>query len=119
MVRRARPNVLVVGPGADADRTFDTLYPYLRTPIIPWTPRNAREVPTGSFRTLVVRDVDSLTASQQEELVALICRVGPDLQIVSTAKVPIFPLVTRGRFLDRLYYQLNVVYIDLTDEHAG
>jgi hypothetical protein len=119
MMRRARPNVLVVGSTADADRTFDVMYPYLRTPIVPWAPRNAREVPSGSFRTLLVRDVDSLTGSQQEELVALICRIGGDLQIVSMAKAPLFPLVEKGRFLDRLYYQLNVVYLDLSDERAA
>jgi Sigma-54 interaction domain len=119
MLRRSRPNVLVVGPSTDADRTFDVMYPYLRTPIVPWAPRNVRELPGGMFRTLLVRDIDALTASQQENLVALICRLGADLQIVSIAKAPIFPLVEQGRFLDRLYYQLNVVYLDLTDAHAA
>jgi hypothetical protein len=119
MLRRTRPNVLVVGPSADADRTFDVMYPFLRTPIVPWAPRNVRELPGGSYRTLLVRDIDALSGSQQEELIALVCRLGADLQIISTARTPIFPLVEQGRFLDRLYYQLNVVYLDLTDAHAA
>ena len=47
----------------------------------------------------------------------MICRLTTDVQVVSTAKAPLFPLVERGAFLDRLYYQLNIVYLDLTD-HA-
>jgi transcriptional regulator of acetoin/glycerol metabolism len=41
-----------------------------------------------------------------------------DVQIVSTCGQPLFPLVERGEFLNRLYYQLNVVYLDLTDHAA-
>jgi len=75
-------------------------------------------VPATSFLTLVIRDVEALSGEQQENLVALICRVAEDIQIVSTSKSPIFPLVERAAFLDRLYYQLNVVYLDLTDRIA-
>jgi hypothetical protein len=118
MLRRSRPNVLVVASSADTDRTFELMYPYLRTPIVAWVPRETRDIPAASFRTLVIRDVEALDALQQENLVALICRLAADVQIVSTARTPLFPLVQRGEFLDRLYYQLNVVYLDLTDHAA-
>ncbi len=48
----------------------------------------------------------------------MICRTAADVQIVSTCGKPLFPLVERGEFLNRLYYQLNVVYLDLTDHAA-
>ena len=118
ILRRSRPNVLVVASSADVDRTFELMYPYLRTPIVAWVPRETRDVPASSFRTLLIRDVEALSAEQQEGLVALICRVAANIQIVSTSKSPLFPLVERGTFLDRLYYQLNVVYLDLTDHAA-
>jgi hypothetical protein len=118
ILRRSRPNVLVVASSADVDRVFELMYPFLRTPIVAWVPRETREVPATSFRTLVIRDVDALSGEQQENLVALICRVAEEIQIVSTSKSPIFPLVERAAFLDRLYYQLNVVYLDLTDRIA-
>jgi hypothetical protein len=117
VLRRSRPNVLVVGSSTDTDRTFEVMYSYLRTPIVAWVPRETRDVPAASFRTLVIRDAEALDATQQQNLVALICRLA-DIQIVSTARTPLFPLVQRGAFLDRLYYQLNVVYLDLTD-HDG
>jgi hypothetical protein len=118
ILRRSRPNVLVVASSADVDRVFELMYPFLRTPIVAWVPRETNEVPATSFRTLVIRDVEGLSGEQQENLVALICRVAEDIQIVSTSKSPIFPLVERAAFLDRLYYQLNVVYLDLTDRIA-
>ena len=114
MLRRSRPNVLVIGPSIDVDRTFEVMYPFLRTPIVAWVPRETPEPPDSAYRTLVVRDVDALNSTQQEMLVALICRTAGDIQIISTSKVPLFPLVQRRSFLDRLYYQLNVVYLDLT-----
>lgn len=115
ILRRSRPNVLVVASSADVDRVFELMYPFLRTPIVAWVPRETREVPALSLRTLLIRDVDALSGEQQENLVALICRLAEDIQIVSTSRSPIFPLVERAAFLDRLYYQLNVVYVDLTD----
>jgi hypothetical protein len=118
MLRRSRPNVLVVGSSAEVDRTFELMYPYLRTPIVAWVPRETRDLPSTSFRTIVIRDVEALDSTQQENLVALICRMAPDIQIVSTCGKPLFPLVERGEFLNRLYYQLNVVYLDLTDHAA-
>jgi len=118
MLRRSRPNVLVVGSSADVDRTFEVMYPFLRTPIVAWVPRETRDLPSTSFRTLVIRDVEALDSRQQEHVVALICRLTADVQVVSTSRTPLFPRVERGEFLNRLYYQLNVVYLDLTDHAA-
>jgi hypothetical protein len=118
MLRRSRPNVLVVGTSTDVDKTFELMYPYLRTPLVAWVPRETADIPaTATFRTIVIRDVDAMDQVQQDALVALICRQ-PDIQIVSTSKAPLFPRVERREFLDRLYYQLNVVYLDLTDPAA-
>ena len=118
LLRRSRPNVLVVGSSTDTDRAFELMYQYLRTPIVAWIPRESRDLPAASFRTLVVRDVDRLDSTQQGNLVATMCRLAGDVQVVSTAKAPLFPLVERGAFLDRLYYQLNIVYLELTDHVA-
>jgi len=118
MLRRSRPNVLVIGSSTDTDRVFEVMYPYLRSPIVAWVPRETRDVPAASFRTLVIRDVDALDSTEQENLVASICRLTANVQIVSTSRTTLFPLVQRGAFLDRLYYQLNVVYLDLTDQTA-
>jgi hypothetical protein len=115
MLRRSRPNVLVVGSSAEVDRAFELMYPYLRTPVVAWVPRETRDLPSTPFRTIVIRDVEALDSRQQENLVAMVCRLAADVQIVSTSRTPLFPRVERGEFLNRLYYQLNVIYLDLTD----
>jgi hypothetical protein len=113
MLRLPRPNVLVVGGVPEADRMIERLRPYLRTPLTSWTPLEQPHPPTADG-TLVIRGVETLNAAQQAHVLALNDRRLRDLQIVSIAGAPLFPLVRRGVFLDRLYYQLNVVYLDLT-----
>jgi hypothetical protein len=109
---RARPNVLIDGPARDADRTFERMRPYLRTPLATWAPRETPWLPTGTFRTLVIRDVDSLDASQQERVARFISRAAGRVQVVSIAGTPLFPLVTRGTFQEHLYYRLNTVLFE-------
>jgi DNA-binding NtrC family response regulator len=92
---------------------FERLRPYVRTPILSWVPRQVPEPPT-SAGTLVIRGVETLTAAQQQRVLALNGRTLRDIQIVSIAGSPLYPFVRRGLFLDRLYYQLNVVFFDLS-----
>ena len=41
-------------------------------------------------------------------------------QVVSISSVPLRPLVDDGRFLEGLFYRLNVIYLDATPcENAG
>lgn len=116
ILRLAHPNVLVVGPADETDRMFEQMRQYLRTPIASWAPRETPHPPTMSHRTLVIRDVNGLSAVQQESLVGQLCRTAGDMQVVAMNEAPLFPLVKRGVFLDRLYYQLNVVLLDMTDD---
>jgi hypothetical protein len=107
------PNVLLVGPAAQADRMLERLRPYLRAPMMSWAPR-ARSESASSPGTIVIRGVEGLSAVLQQRVLALSDRTSRDLQIVSIASAPVFPSVQRGAFLDRLYYRLNPVYVDLT-----
>ena len=117
MLRRVHPNVLVVGRAATTDRALALMYPYLQTPIVSWAPREAPDLPATFFRTLVIRDVDALDATQRGRLGARIGGTAGEIHIISTTVAPLFPLVERGAFLDRLYYQLNTVCLDLSDDH--
>jgi hypothetical protein len=119
ILRQAHPNMLVVGPAAETDRMFEQMREYLRGPIASWVPRESPHPPTMSYRTLVVRDVDGLNAVQQESLVSQLCRTAGDVQVVAISGAPLFPLIKRGVFLDRLYYQLNVVLLDVRDDRRA
>jgi len=116
LLRLHRPNVLVIGPATEADQTLDLMRAYLGLPIAAWLPRETPVPPTTPFRTLVIRDVDALDAGQQAYLSALLDKANARTQAISTSGMPLFPLVRRGLFLDRLYYQLNAVYLDLNDD---
>jgi len=64
--------------------------------------------------TRVIRHVDRLSASQQQQLSCRLERAsdGPQ-RVLATTAVPLFELVTAGLFLEVLYYRLNTVLVDL------
>ena len=110
ILQLARPNLLVVGSAIQNERVLDLICPMLRGSVAWWSPVDRLEIPAAAFRTLIVRDVECLTASQQVGFAAWLRR-SPDVQIISMAGMPVFPLVTEGRFLEELYYRLNVLLL--------
>ena len=112
VLRRIHPNVLIIGSGVEAERALEHIRPALQTPLTSWSPTDTPHLPAPVFRTLIVRDVDGLTATQQASLALLLRRSSGEIQIVSIARLPLFPLVTQGLFLDELYYRLNVVVLE-------
>ena len=112
ILRVARPNVLILGPQSDTRRAIDDIRPHLATPI---ATREA-EMP---FRTLVVEDVDRLATAQQQRLLHLVTDEPGGIQIVATSRQDVFEAVESGAFLDRLYYQLNAVLLDLRAVRAS
>jgi hypothetical protein len=108
------PNLLIVGSDADAACALPEIRPILRVPVVSWSPRDTARLPAIWFRTLMVRDVDWLTTTQQGMLSTLVTKSVHTIQIVSMARRPVFPLVREGRFLEALYYRLNVVLLELS-----
>ena len=112
ILRLGFPNLLLIGDDAALESAFQRIQPYLRAAIAPWIPDIASIVPATAFGTLVVKDVRRLDGRQQAALTALIGAV-PDIQVVSMARAPVYPLIEAGEFLEDLYYRLNVVTLDL------
>ncbi|HET9831130.1 MAG TPA: hypothetical protein VFP91_05460 [Vicinamibacterales bacterium] len=108
----ARPNVLILGPEVETRRAIDDIHPHLATPIATWE----AEMP---FRTLVVEDVDRLTTGQQQRLLHLLTDERDRIQVIATSRHDVFESVESGAFLDLLYYQLNVVLLDLRAVRSG
>jgi hypothetical protein len=111
ILQNGHPNLLLIGSAIQSERVFDQIRPMLRTPVVRWSPVERPEIPGTAFRTLIVRQVECLTASQQISLSAWLRR-STDLQIVSWARMPVFPLVKAGTFLEELYYRLNPVLLE-------
>ena len=106
-----RPNLLLIGDNADLDTVFEHLRPFLRPAIAHWPlgdPSNAAVL----LNTLVVRDVRLLNDADQARVAKLLADL-PDLQVVSMAAGPLYPLVQTGAFRDGLFYHLNEVTLNL------
>jgi len=121
ILKTACANVLVVGPHETVEQLLTELLPHLDSPVICGTPDiDALTSSTGTMRTVVIRDVDGLSARQQQRLSCWL-EHGPaaPVRIVSTTTVPLFELVEAGLFPDVLYYRLNTVLLDLRPFPAG
>jgi hypothetical protein len=106
------PNILLIGSAIETESALAQIHPSLLTPLDSWSPTDLSYLPHSGFRSLIVRDVECLTAKQQTSLAALLSRSDVDVQIVSIARLPLFPLVCQGLFLEDLYYRLNVVLLE-------
>jgi sigma-54-interacting transcriptional regulator len=112
----SRVNVLLEGTDRAIDRIVTVLTPHLRHPIRTcphWAPR------AMSAGTLIIRDVETLDANEQRSLLRWLDEVGAEVQVISVVSTPLFPLVVEGRFLETLYYRLNVLYITADDAVGG
>ena len=94
ILRTAGVNALIVGTDEVVDQFLAELQP--------------RE------ETLLIRNVDRLSASQQHQLSCKLERAAEaPIRVLATTAVPLFELVTAGLFSEALYYRLNTVLVDL------
>jgi hypothetical protein len=113
VLRRLRPNLLVLGEPEAIELALEQICPYLAEPVVFWSPWTSPTWPDEPFRTLIVSDADEMSLEQQQRLMSLNEGADGTMQVVSTAKTPLFDVVEQNAFLERLYYQLNVLMLDL------
>jgi hypothetical protein len=112
LFREAHPHALLIGSAATVDAALGRLLPHLRAPLSHWRPQVSWEPPQKTTGTLVIWDVDALDRARQEQLLAWMVSCAPEVQVISIAERPVFPLVSSDAFLDTLYYRLNTVCLD-------
>jgi hypothetical protein len=116
LARATRANVLVVGADqavsnalavivADVERTvvLDRSSEPLRLPS-----------PVRSAPTVVIRNVDRLTAEDQRELVDWLMVAQGHSRVIATTSRSLVSMLDAQEFSATLYYRLNTVYVDLT-----
>jgi len=106
-------SVLLEGSDTSTGAALQLLMPCLRGVVHRRERAGALELPARRVDTLIVQDVSSLLANEQRLLLAWLAGDGQRTQIISTTTEPLFPLVQRGWFDERLYYRLNVVLLRL------
>jgi hypothetical protein len=109
---RTRANILVTGPNAALKAFVHAARPEFREPIRLVV--GGRTVGLQTAGTLFLRNVDRLSRAAQRMLLAWMNE--PEhagTQIVSTASVPLFPLVQAEGFDPNLYYRLNTIWLEV------
>lgn len=113
IAKTVRPNVLIIGAAGAIEQSLAALWPYLDTPVWCGTVDTLRQT-AQSARTIVIREVGGLSASQQVELSLWLAEsAAMRIHVVSTTSVPLFQMVTAGLFFDSLYYRLNTLVLDM------
>jgi hypothetical protein len=112
-VCEGRYNLLLEGPEASTNAALLLLKPHL-IGIVHWKQWTAPlELPPRTVRTLILENVDSLSATDQTSLLTWMAAADTPIQIVSTTTQSLFPFVVRGLFDERLYYRLNTVFLHI------
>ena len=113
-----RPNLLLIGPDAVVGECLDRLIASAASPVLFCD--GAEPIFTnGPIRSLIIRDVDRLTRTDQERLIEWLNRHDSDTRVIATSAWPVFPYVGRGQFSEALYYRINTVTLVLSERPAG
>lgn len=111
-----RVNLLLKGRVGVIHSLIGELLPDLRDPIARWRAGEQLVLPqSAATATLILQDVDLLTAADQQHLLEWLESAVGRTQVVSTTSAQLLPRVENGTFLESLYYRLNVVCLDVTD----
>jgi sigma-54-interacting transcriptional regulator len=113
---KARPNVLLEGPQSAVEATLLALKPLFQAPVLSSPPDAPLRLPEREARTFVVRDVDRLTAEDQDRLFRWLAERPAGLQVIATTSRQLFEMTVDDAFLPALYYRLNVVRLAVSDE---
>jgi hypothetical protein len=81
-----------------------------------WPHKPAPGCRPEGVHTLVLLDPEQLDEADQERLYFWLEHEGRAARVVSIIVRPLFPLVVTGRFREDLYYRLNTLFLEWTDE---
>jgi transcriptional regulator of acetoin/glycerol metabolism len=71
------------------------------------------DLPSGHAGTLLLTRIEEMSAEQQVALFDWMTKVHSTTRVVSVATTRLDRLVRQGRFLEDLFYRLNVVQMDI------
>jgi hypothetical protein len=111
VLKRSRPNVLLVGSESGTSRIIQVLLPSLPPPVM-WCSSRQFALPASSAGTLILQGAADLSIDAQDMLVRWLHEEAhPSLQVITTTPVSLLPRVDQGLFRGALYYRLNVMCV--------
>jgi hypothetical protein len=108
----SRLNTLLCGALPSVSAALSALRPLIRRPLVVAS-GSAWRAPSASTATLVVENVAALSSEEQRAMIDWLESTSRQVQVISTSERPLFELVERGTFSDRLSYRLNVMHLEL------
>jgi hypothetical protein len=111
LFRVSRPSVLLIGADPDVERAIQFITANELGEIAVWPAAESRALPSDGI-TILVRDAASLAAHEQERLNRWLGERSGAVRVIATSSVPLYDLVEQHRFLEPLYYRINVVCLD-------
>lgn len=112
LTKEHRPNLLVECQDADARAVVWRLTQTGVSPICHCVLPGALALPDARQGTLLLENITALTAEQQQDLHAWLAEGPVQMQVVSVSIESLPAAVQDGRFLEALYYRLNIVRMD-------
>jgi hypothetical protein len=112
LFRVSKPSVLLIGADADVERAIQLIIASELTAIALWSAVEGSPLPAADATTVLVRHVASLDRQQQERLHRWLGDRSGAVRVIATSPVPLYDLVEQHRFLEPLYYRINVVCLD-------
>lgn len=110
-----RVNVLLVGAGGLTRNVVGMLLRDRDEPIASWSPGERLLLPpVARGGTVVLHEVGTLAADDQLHLLDWLEHAVARTQVISTTSRPLLPQVQSGAFIERLFYRLNTICLDVT-----
>jgi hypothetical protein len=107
-----RPNLLVECSHRAGEAIVASLKAVCAPPVHLLKMPGPLAMPARKAGTLLLQGASMMTLEQQIELNDWLSSGRGELQIVSITNAPLWDLVQEGRFLEGLFYRLNVVYLE-------
>jgi transcriptional regulator of aromatic amino acid metabolism len=112
--KNRRPNLLIACKDVGVSSVVNEVLAFCAPPFHFCVMPGRLDLPATKEGTIVVTDVSALTIGQQVTLSDWLDHGSRNVQVVSLSYAPMKPLVDEGRFLEGLFYRLNVIYLDAT-----
>jgi hypothetical protein len=104
-----RPNVLIVSASEEIESVVARVSGLCTGPVHARTVPGKLSLSEEMTGTLLLWDVAQLTRGQQLRLHDWTTARPSGVQVISITSVPLMPLVEDGRFLEGLFYRINVI----------
>jgi transcriptional regulator of aromatic amino acid metabolism len=114
-----RPNLLIVCNGVSVEAAVRHVVAYCQPPYHLTALPGKLDLPEEKKGTLLLADVAMMSIGQQMRLFDWLPADSEHLQVVSISSIPLRSQVDDGKFLEGLFYRLNVIYLDATRNRAA